>query len=160
MYQVTADEVADYILRFAHAKGDLITNLKLQKLIYYAQAWYLALYDKPLFQEPLEAWVHGPVQPALYRRFKKYAWNPIEHDTQKPKLSERVEEHLSEIMAVFGDYSAYTLERMVHSEEPWIKARKGLALDEPSTTEIAIEDMKQYYRALSDAKNKATNQGE
>jgi len=141
MYYVTADKVADYLLWFAHDKGDLLTNLKLQKLVYYAQSWYLTLYDEPLFEERFEAWVHGPIQPALYRRFDHYKWNPISYHPARPDLSMQVEEHLTEIIAVFGDLSSYALERMVHAENPWRNARKGLAPDEASNEIISRKDM-------------------
>ena len=55
----SANQVAQNIIGFSHEHGDPISNLKLQKLLYYAQAWYLALYDVPLFDDPIEAWVHG-----------------------------------------------------------------------------------------------------
>lgn len=144
----TADQVANYILRSAHDAGDVITNLKLQKLIYYAQAWYLALYDEPLFDEEFQAWVHGPVQRELYDRFKNYRWNPIEENPDLPTLPDEVVQHLDDILAEFGGYGAYELERMVHREDPWIKARKGLPPDEPSTTVISKHDMQEYYRSL------------
>ena len=58
-------------------------NLKLQKLVYYAQAWHLALRDVPLFEEDFEAWVHGPVIPALYQEYKKFGWRPILEGSRK-----------------------------------------------------------------------------
>jgi|HubBroStandDraft_2_1064218.scaffolds.fasta_scaffold322050_2 uncharacterized phage-associated protein len=61
MATITASNLARYILSYFHEKGSPINSLKLQKLIYYGQAWSLALYDKPIFTEPVEAWVHGPV---------------------------------------------------------------------------------------------------
>ena len=72
MAATTAERVADYIIRSAHESGELITNLKLQKLVYYAQAWHLALFDEPLFDDPIEAWVHGPVVSSLYSKFPEH----------------------------------------------------------------------------------------
>ena len=77
MAQTTANAIADYIIKCCRDRGELITNLHLQKLVYYAQAWYLALYDKPLFDEEFQSWISGPVQPELHDRFKSYKWNPI-----------------------------------------------------------------------------------
>ena len=66
-------QAAKYFLAQASEDaGDLISNLKLQKLVYYAQGFHLALYDEPLFLEAIEAWTHGPVVPDLYRHYKKY----------------------------------------------------------------------------------------
>lgn len=153
MSKVTSDQVADYILWTACQKGDLITNLKMQKLIYYAQAWYLALYGEPLFDAEFQAWVHGPVQPSLWRRFKDARWEPINCDPyydedSNAEIPEDVRDHLDEIITVFFDYSAYRLERMTHDEAPWQHARGILASDEPSTQVISHEDMKQYYSSL------------
>ena len=67
--KITISDIADYFITKNHEYGDYITNLKLQKLVYYAQAWYLAFLDKPLFDEDFEAWVHGPVNRDLYDRY-------------------------------------------------------------------------------------------
>jgi uncharacterized phage-associated protein len=61
----TAQEVANYFIRRAHDSGEFISNLKLQKLLYYSQAWHLAIFDRRLFPERFQAWVHGPVIPTL-----------------------------------------------------------------------------------------------
>lgn len=66
MAELAAKRVADYIIAFAHEHGDPVSNLKLQKLLYYAQAWHLALHDNPLFDERIEASVHGPAVPPVY----------------------------------------------------------------------------------------------
>ena len=65
---LTAAQVADYFLSLVDEDaGDSMTNLRLQKLLFYAQAWHLALTNRPLFEEDFEAWVHGPVIPSFYR---------------------------------------------------------------------------------------------
>ena len=66
MKEPSAQQIADYLIAFSHSVGDPISNLKLQKLLYYAQAWYLALHNEPLFPESIEAWVHGPAVPPVY----------------------------------------------------------------------------------------------
>lgn len=148
MAETTANKVADFFIRFSHEHGDLITNLKLQKLIYYAQAWYLALYDEPLFDDRLEAWISGPVQPEVYERFKRYRWEPIRYNPEPVEFPEEIEEHLIEVLQVFGKYPAYYLERMVHNELPWSKARRGIPIDEHSTAEISTKDMQTFYKTL------------
>ncbi len=70
-------EIADYFIWLANNTGSFISNLKLQKLVYYAQAWYLAIHDQPLFNEEFEAWIHGPVIPVLYQKYKTFSWKPI-----------------------------------------------------------------------------------
>lgn len=67
---VKPQDVADYFIWLANDSGSFISNLKLQKLVYYAQAWYLAIYGQSLFDEDFEAWVHGPIIPSLYQKYK------------------------------------------------------------------------------------------
>ncbi|HRP36920.1 MAG TPA: DUF4065 domain-containing protein, partial [Candidatus Dojkabacteria bacterium] len=69
--------IADYFISLSNETGSLITNLKLQKLVYYADAWYLANYGDSLIQEDFQAWVHGPAIPALYGEYKHFSWQPI-----------------------------------------------------------------------------------
>lgn len=149
MASTTASKVADYILRFCHERGELITNLKLQKIMYYAQAWFLALKDCDLFPEEMQAWVHGPVEPGQYSRFRGYQWNPIADHPPDPDLPKVITDHLDEVMAVYGVETAYALERMTHEEMPWQSARAGLASDQPSRAIVRKEHMKQFYRQMA-----------
>ena len=137
--------VADCLIRESHEVGDPITNLKLQKLVYYAQAWYAALNGEPLFAERIEAWVHGPVCPAVYHRFSGYRWNPIAADVAMPMLPSAVCDHLREVMAVYGSMTAVELERLTHQEDPWLLTRGDLASDVPSDREIPVGLMAEYY---------------
>jgi len=153
MADTTINDVADYFIRRAHESGEPITNLKLQKLVYYAQAWHLALYGEPLVEERFEAWVHGPVSPLLYDRFRAYRWNPIDEDVAMPTLPERVRMHLEEVQEAYGGFSAIDLERMTHVEDPWLDARGDLDPTAPSHAPISEEAMQRYYasRAVSEA---------
>lgn len=144
----THDSVADFFISFAQIHGDCITNLKLQKLVYYAQAWHLAIFDAPLFEEEFQAWVHGPVCPPLYARFRDYRWNPISLDIEEPKISLDAKKYLTEVCEAYGQYSGYQLEQMTHTEAPWIEARGGIPLDEASTSIIAKQAMREYYAEL------------
>jgi uncharacterized phage-associated protein len=142
--------VADFLLFQSRECGEILTNLKLQKLIYYAQAWYLALNNRSLFDEDMEAWVHGPVLPSQYHRFSAFAWKPILSDIQNPDLSKSagVADHLTEILDVFGSETAVALELMTHRETPWLEARGGLAPDAISRNKISKTSMRDYYRAM------------
>lgn len=145
-----ANEVALWIISFCKKHGDRITNLKLQKLLYYAQAWHLALYNRPLFPEDIEAWTYGPVVPEVYHTFKAFNGEPIEidQDHSQVDLPEDIVGHLEEIIEVFGGYSSYQLERMTHQEDPWKNARGDVPLGEPSNEVISHEDMANYYTQL------------
>jgi uncharacterized phage-associated protein len=155
MAETNARQVADYVVSFLAQHGDLISNLKLQKLLYYSQAWYLALYDKPLFGQRIEAWTHGPAIPPVYGEFKKWAWNPIPPPDKIRALPQRPESHVKEVIEVYGSFSAYQLERLTHQEDPWKNARIGLSPDEPSHNIIKLEDMKMFYRARLNVKHKS-----
>ena len=140
------NEVADYLVCAAREQGELLTNLKLQKLLYYAQAWYVALYDEPLFEGEFKAWKHGPVLPSQYRRFRHAGWNPILDKLTPPQLAEPVQAHLQEILQAYGSESAIALEQMTHAEAPWREVRGNLDPSRNSNQTISIESMRVFYR--------------
>lgn len=145
-----AKPIADYFIAECRDRGENLTNLKLQKLLYYADAWNLALRDTELFPEPFKAWVHGPVLLSQYHRFKDYRWRPITEDIERPAIDEALSAHLNEIVDVFGCETAVALELMTHREAPWLEARGDLAPTEPSTATISKETMKLFYRSFKD----------
>jgi uncharacterized phage-associated protein len=140
------DTIADYFIYVANDTGSFISNLKLQKLVYYAQAWHLGIYDTPLFDEDFEAWVHGPVIPALFYQYKEFSWKPILKEVQKPDFSPELNEFLEEITEEYFICDGFELELMTTRENPWIYARKGLARDEPSHAIITKDSMRHYYK--------------
>lgn len=139
-------DIAKYIVKFFQECEDPVTNLKLQKLLYYVQGWSLALHNKPAFTEPLEAWVHGPVQPSVYHFYKDYRWNPINNEVIVPEIGQNLKNHIDEVLAVYGGDSAYSLERRTHLEEPWIFARNGLPTDVESNAVITHQSMKDFFQ--------------
>lgn len=147
--------VADYILGKIDAEaGDSITNLKLQKIAYYVQAWHLALLGKPAFNERVEAWAHGPVVRNLYARFADYGWQAIDPtDTEgdpQADLPEETRDLIDEVWRVYGDFSGSELEALTHSEDPW-RSTYG---DRPPGTRcedvIPLDLMQEYYRSVAD----------
>ena len=143
----TARQIADNIISLARDNRIEITNLKLQKLLYYAQAWYLVFHDKTLFSEDLEAWVHGPVVARVFGEFKQYRWASIDCAGNPPE-ADAVRAHLSEVLRVYGGHTATQLERLTHQELPWREARGSLPPDEPSRNVISLKTMKDYYSSL------------
>lgn len=137
-------DVADYFIGLANETGSFVSNLKLQKLVYYAQAWHLALYDRPLFPEEFEAWVHGPVIPALYEQYKSFGWRPILVDVA-PELPDDVVQFLAQVADEYFACDAYELEQMAHAEAPWNWARGDLPPDAPSDRMIQKAWMQEYY---------------
>lgn len=122
--------IADWFIFYNETKRELfdedtdeISNLKLQKLLFYAQAAFLAIKNKMLFNEDIEAWKHGPVIPEIYNKYKSYGSSGItEYDLKNVKIIEEDEELKNILVSVydlFGEYSAWGLRNLTHSEEPW-----------------------------------------
>ena len=107
---------------------------KMQKLVYYAYAWYLTLMNdraedlnNRLFDESIKAWVHGPVVYSLYKDYKDYRYNEIpQGDVDESVYTEDALDVLNQVWDVYGCYNANELESITHQEEPWIEAREGL----------------------------------
>jgi uncharacterized phage-associated protein len=145
---VSSNELSDYLLCESRDRGELLTPLKLQKLCYYAQAWWLVLNKVPLVDEDFQAWVHGPVLPSQYGRFRENRWQPIQVSVTRPDVADNIREHLDEIIDVFGVESAVALERMTHEESPWLEARGSLAAHAPCSNVISKQSMRDYYASL------------
>lgn len=150
--EVTIDIISDYFL----FKSSM-TPKKLQKIIYYAYAWFIALnnqsvdnIDCVLFNEVPEAWVHGPVFPSLYNKYKCYYWQEINQKVSiSKKLNSDLTSFLDKIWDTFGCFSADELENMTHQETPWKNARKGLSPVEPSSNKISKKDIFIFYNELA-----------
>lgn len=144
----SAKDIAEYFIWKAAQKKRIITNKKLQKLVYYAQAWYLVSSQgkEKLFPEKIEAWVHGPVVPSLYYKYKKFGFDPIDPQLGNENgVSAEIKELLDEVWNEYGELDADTLEALTHGELPWRDARKSLDRDEFSSTEIDTSLMAFYY---------------
>lgn len=139
-------DVAKYILR---KKGPL-TTAKLQKLIYYSQAWSLVWDEKPLFREKIQAWANGPVIPTLFKthqgKFIVSARDFPQGDIKR--LTKDQKETIDSILSHYGNKSAQWLIDLTHLEDPWKDARKGCAIGEKCTNEIKLGAMMDYYSGL------------
>ena len=128
-----------------------MTNMKVQKLLYYAQSLHLALYNEPLFEAEIQAWRYGPVCPPAYKFYSEFEAQqlPIPQQESLLQLPSQKKELLEEIWEYFGGYHAYRLSDMTHGEFPWKKARKGLPPQASSTEPILLNDMKELgYQKL------------
>jgi uncharacterized phage-associated protein len=146
----TAEKIASHLIWEAHERGSFISNLKLQKLLYYAQAWHLAIYGQKLFAERFEAWVHGPVIPAIYGTYKKYGWRNIDEEVERPMFDDRTTEFLEELLDEYGPLDALRLEWLTHHEDPWLAARAGIPADQPCHSIIDEGVMESFYRSRSE----------
>lgn len=118
-----------------------MTNMKVQKLLYYSQCLYLALFDEPLFAEEIQAWRYGPVCPPAYRFYSEFEAQQLPIPSPE-YIKEEVKAILEEVWLYFGEYHAYDLSDLTHLEFPWRKARKGLPSSASSTEPILLEDMR------------------
>jgi len=152
-------ELSQYIIAKFDESGDFISNKKLQKILYYIEAWSL-VHLNSIIDEDFEAWVHGPVIPEVYHEYKKYGYNPINTDknynatdfiTDFKIVNINYSEHFHLIDGVLDEYgvlSSLELELLSHSEEPWNSVRKNLLPSEHSTSSIDKALMKKYYSSL------------
>lgn len=145
---VNINLIADYFLFKGRQDKRPITNKKLQKLLYYAQAWSLVIRKDKLFKDKIEAWVHGPAIRNMYLEYKRFGFNPIEKEiaiSEIEKIPSSVKELLDEIWNIYGKLDASYLELLTHSEKPWLDARNGLQNHENSKNEITPKAMKIFY---------------
>ncbi len=147
---VKALAAAKYLIRKFAEDENPISHLKLQKILYYSQAWHLALFDKALFDDPIQAWVHGPVVPSVFQQYRGCRWSAIT-EASDPRVAAKAARHLDNVVSSYGHLSALQLERLSHSEEPWQRARQGLSLSDPSTAVISHESMRDYFSQMANA---------
>ena len=144
--------VADYLLLKAKQEGKNVTNKKLQKLLYYTQAWSLALKDKKVFDDKIEAWIHGPAIKKVYLEYQKFGASPITKevsDDVATLIPEDLRSIIDEVWGVYSGFDANYLEYLTHSEKPWQDARAGLEPHISSENEITPESMKEFYSTLA-----------
>lgn len=155
--KIIANDVADWFLcHIDREAGDSLTHLKLQKLVYYSQAWHLALFNKPIFVEEIQAWSHGPVIPSVFRRYRGKGFEAIDAPQKCKTFDNKTEQLLKEINSIYGRLTAKDLERLTHSEAPWIIARNGLPVEVASTNVISHDSMREHYKTvLNNAKKQS-----
>jgi uncharacterized phage-associated protein len=137
-------DVAAYILR----KLGAMSAMKLQKLVYYSQAWSLIWDDQCLFNNRVEAWANGPVVPDLYSQHRNQ-FKVSEIVLGDPeRLTETQTETIDKVLEFYGDKSPQWLSDLTHQENPWLEARRGLASGQRGNQEITQAAMAEYYGSL------------
>ena len=140
-----AVDVAAYILN----KQGPMTAMKLQKLVYYSQAWSLVWDEKPLFRARIEAWANGPVAPALYHEHRgqfKVSRGSIQGNASALSPEER--DTVDAVVSYYGRHTSQWLSELTHRERPWKKAREDLRPGERGRNEITHDAMAEYYHSL------------
>lgn len=145
-----ATTIANEIVRQCHDKGFDVSNLKLQKLLFFVQAYSLAEFDCPVFNQKIEAWEFGPVIPDVYQYFKIYGPNPIPKNhyfsridqSEKDNLTDNAKTSVSEILKQLGRLDAFELVKISHEVgSPWHQVYNPNI----SGTEINNQLIKDYY---------------
>jgi uncharacterized phage-associated protein len=141
----SALDVATYIL----TKTGPLTAMKLQKLVYYCQAWSLVWDERALFAEPIQAWKNGPVVRALYDQHAgRFLVNPGDIPGNLDALDAIACETIDAVLAFYGAHTAQWLSDLTHAEDPWKKARAGHTDQDNSEEIISLESMHRYYSNL------------
>jgi uncharacterized phage-associated protein len=137
-------DVANWFLQ-----KDEMTQKKVQKLCYYAQAWCYALKGYRLIDTDFQAWVHGPVSPPLWERFKCFGYDPIcIKGVYQLKFDADDITLLEDVWDTYGESTGNELEVLTHREMPWIEARKGYEPEERCTVVISPDTMASYYKSI------------
>lgn len=139
----SADLVAKYLLSLTDIEDSDVSNLKLQKLCYYAQGIVSAARGAPLFYDHISAWDHGPVVENLYHTYKCYKSSPIppEKDFDPALFDAADRAALDDIYAYYGQFSPWRLRNMTHEDKPWIDAyARG------SSSVISVDDLVSFFR--------------
>lgn len=156
-----ATALGHIITDYVNGKGVPVSPKKLQKLVYYVEAWHLVHFNSELIDENFEAWVHGPVVPELYQDLKQFGFNNIqvindELDSAEERIKKVAKENnltedqlelIYSVLNKYGTLSSFELEMLTHSEEPWIEARAGYPPHERCTNVILKKTMKEFYSA-------------
>lgn len=142
-------DVAKYILEIRRERNELpITTWKLQKLVYYAQAWSLVWDDEPLFNNPIQAWANGPVCPDLYQEHKGDFKISDLRRGNIANLNSDQRETIKVVVDYYGAKSAHYLSELTHQERPWREARGDAEPGERGKNIITLAAMAEYYGSL------------
>ncbi|CEK35714.1 DUF4065 domain-containing protein [Paraclostridium sordellii 8483] len=141
----TALGVSNYIVNYANANGKIITNLQLQKILYYLQGYFLAMKDEKLFEDRVIAWQFGPVVPEVYYEFSIFGSSAIDIKyvmLEETSIDIKDRTCINSIIDLKLDMNVWDLVQETHDEDPWIRATKnGLY----TNGEITEDMMKNYF---------------
>ena len=139
-------DVATYILE----KTERLSTWKLQKLVYYSQAWHCVWSDQPMFRARIEAWENGPVCPELYKAHRGEFIIDSLPKGDSSQLSDDEKDSIDKVVETYNHYNGQQLSRLTHAEEPWQLARLGLERRQRGSKEITLESMARYYDSILD----------
>ena len=135
------------ILWLAYKRDKILTPMQLLKMVYISHGWMLALYDRSLFREPVEAWRYGPVEPNVYNAFKKFGGNQITEPLKdyRNRFDEYELDVMRQVVDAYSDYTGLQLSGLTHkADSPWYMTIRMLG----SRAIIPNDLIKQHYRGL------------
>lgn len=137
----------EIVTRYLLSRSFDVTPLALQKLLYFAQAFFHALYKKELFADDCQAWSYGPVYPEIYNKYKVYRSEPIATEEMDgiDELTAEEKSFLDSIIHVFGNFSGTMLSHITHAELPWLEARGNLRPEDKCTNVIDRNTINAYF---------------
>ncbi len=140
--------LTEWIIKKCHDLRLEITNLKLQKLLYFAQGHFTQEFEgQRLILEDFEAWVHGPVLMSAYQKYKRYSWFELPKSIPLTSISDEMNDFLDRLLEAYGNKAGTVLEDISHEEDPWINARVGLRPKEPSRRKISFNEIRDFYNS-------------
>lgn len=164
MTTVNISDFAKYVGLSLLNKGFEVCHLKLQKVVYYCQAWHMVFFgrENTLLEEKPQAWVNGPAYPKIYKEYKKegtyvtdqmslkdFGYSDIESGlselSTKLNFSQEQTECLDSVISLYGTKNVTQLVFLTHNEKPWVEKRIGLKPFEHSSVELSLDTMCDYY---------------
>lgn len=156
-------DLGHIVTHYVNQKGDTVSHKKLQKLLYYVEAWHLVNFKTPILEENFEAWVHGPVVPELYHKLKEFGFNNLqvindEFDSVDKEIQAIIErnaisseqiELIESVLSRYGSLTSFELELLSHSEDPWVEARQNIPPHVPCNNVIPKERMLEFYSNMN-----------
>lgn len=142
-------DVANFFLKIVERdSGSTITPLKLQKILYYAQGYHMAMFDEELFEDDFQAWAHGPANVDIYNEYREYGFSAIDKPKgEVPLFDDGLIDFLYNIWNTYGIFDGKYLEKLTHQETPWIEARGDCKEGESCTNVISKDTMKSFFKA-------------
>jgi uncharacterized phage-associated protein len=165
----SAKAIANYFLDLAKEHGETVSPMKIQKLVYFAHGWHLAILGTPLIDEQIEAWKFGPVIRSLYSEFKQFGNQPIEGhaahyrlvpgarpklEVSHPRISKSADTQptrdlLRRVWEVYSPYTAVQLSNLTHQDgTPWKAVMDHYRGDAPKGTDIPADSIQKYFSSL------------
>ena len=138
-------DIAKKLIKIADLQSmddsDCMTNLRLQKMLYYEQGYHLAMFDTPLFDEDVEAWKYGPVVPSVYDHYKQFGSQILKTEPDNLEMTDEENTLFVNVFESYKDFSTFGLMKQTHSESPW-KSAKSIGRG----SVISHDSMKSYFK--------------